>query len=94
MSAEEYALNGITRDDFLRWKHNPVSKVLFRYLTDYAAQLRVSQIAELENSDKPMEPKTQGEYKGRVNTLTELSGIAFEDIDRFYSEQKQEDDVA
>ena len=94
MAGDEYALNGITRDDFGRWKHNPVTKVMFRYLLDYAAQLRLAQIADLEHSDKPMEPKLQGEYKGRVNTLTELGGLAFEDIDRFYSEQKQGDDVA
>ena len=87
---EEYALNGITRDDFLRWKHSPVSKVLLRYLVDFAAQLRVAQLAELEHSDKPMEPKMQGEYKGRINTITELAGITFEDISRFYSDQEED----
>ena len=74
----EYSLNGITRAALLRWKHHPVSKVFLRYLRDYAEMLRERQLAEIEQSEEPMPPKKQGEYKGRMNTLVELASIEFE----------------
>ena len=87
-----YELNGIQESDFQRWKHHPVSKVLFRYLMDFATTLRDRQMAEIEHSDDPMEPKKQGEYAGRIRTLRELATIEFSHLVEFYPVEGEEGD--
>ena len=92
--AETYKLNDIGEHEFQRWKHHPVTRVFMRYLLDMADQLRRSQLIDIENNAEPMSPKAQGEYKGRVSTLTELSSIQFEHLVEFYPQPEEEDDDA
>ena len=87
-------LNGVTQSDFQSWKHHPVSKVFFRYLLDFAEQLRRSQLAKIEASDEALSPKEQGEYKGRINTVTELAEIEFGHLVAFYPLADEEDEDA
>ncbi len=91
-TAAQFSLNGITEDDFLRWKHHPVSKVLLRYLLDYAERLRQEQLIEIENAEAEMPAKKQGEYKGRIKTVTELATIAFGHLVDFYPDTEEEED--
>ena len=84
-------LNGVTEHDFQSWKHHPVSKVFFRYLLDFAEQLRRDQLAKIENSDEALSPKEQGEYKGRINTVTELADIEFDHLVAFYPIEDEEE---
>ena len=90
-TTETYKLNDIAEQDFQRWKHHPVTKVFMRYLMDMADQLRRSQLIDIENNAEPMTPKAQGEYKGRVSALAELSTIQFEHLVEFYSPGDEEE---
>lgn len=94
MTDEVDALNGIREADFLGWKHHPVTKVYLRYLCDFRDQLRQLQQKEIENSDEPLPPKKQGEYKGRVLTLDELAAIEFRHLLEFYPLPEEEDNDA
>lgn len=86
-----YALNGISEDDFLRWKHQPVTKVLIRYLIDFADRLRQEQMIEIENTDAELPAKKQGEYKGRIKTVIELANIEFANLVEFYPPEEEEE---
>lgn len=87
----QYTLNGISEDDFRRWKHQPVTKVLMRYLIDFADRLRQEQMLEIENTDTDLPAKKQGEYRGRIKTVMELASIEFAHLVEFYPPEEEEE---
>jgi hypothetical protein len=86
-----YTLDGIGETEFNQWKHHPASKVFFRFLRHYAQRLRALQVEHLEHSESALEPKQQGEFKGRINTLTEVASIEFADLMKFYPGEHEEE---
>lgn len=78
----------IAEQDFLSWKHNPVSKVVLQYLLDYRKSLHVELLARFENNT--LLEKVEQEIRGRCLTLAELSDLQFASIQEFYKEEDQE----
>ena len=88
---ETYRLNDIGEQDFLVWKHHPVTKVVFRYLIDLERQLCEKQIAEMRLVDKTPDPFRLGMFQGRINTVGELAAIEFEHLMNFYPMDEPEE---
>lgn len=78
----------LTEQDFLSWKHNPVSKVVLQYLLDYRKSLHVELLARFENNT--LLEKVEQEIRGRCLTLAELSDLQFASIQEFYREDETE----
>lgn len=78
----------ITEQDFLGWKHNPVSKVVLQYLADYRQILLREVIGRFEQGT--LLERTEQEIRGRCLTLKDLSELQFGSIQNFYREEDTE----
>jgi hypothetical protein len=75
----------ITEADLQQWKHHPVSKVYLQYLADYAQNLAHLQVEMMLTADRPVSDFIQGEFKGRVSSLSEVADPQFASIVKFYT---------
>jgi len=88
----KYVLDGITEADFQSWKHHPVTKIYHRYLRDFERLLAEKQIGLLRTSQTMPDPYVTGEFKGRIETVSDLADLKYQDIRSFYTpEQEQQE---
>ena len=81
-------LREVTEQDFLDWKHHPVTKLFRQWLADYGRALR-SGHEELwldAPAGTALDPVLASEMKGRVLTLAELHVMTFQSIQNFYAD--------
>lgn len=93
MSDPKFELNGIQEDDFLRWKHHPVTKVFLRYLMDYEAQVAQKQVAILRTAVGTPDPFMLGMFNGQINAVGQMASLSFDDLVEFYPDPDQEEDA-
>jgi hypothetical protein len=89
------ALQGITEQDYLLWRHHPVTRLLLSYLRDYRADLVLA--AQERWLAGELALATEHEMKGRVNSLAELADLPFAAIATFYrqlAQAEEEQDAA
>ena len=87
-----FILNGITEQDFLTWKHHPVTKLWVRFLKDYGQQLEREQIALLRASSESVDQFKLGSFSGAINAVSEVGDPQFNSIVAFYpTEEEQEE---
>ena len=84
---------GIKEADFQSWKHHPVTKAYMQWMTDYAKALREERSLRLDGSMESPDPYLLGEFKGRINTLTEAAGGEFHHIATFYQEPDKDQET-
>lgn len=78
-------VHGITKADFQSWRHNPVSKVVLRYLTDKRAFVERSALDQwIAGSMSMMADQT---IRGQIIELLEIEQLPFEAIFNFYSQE-------
>ncbi len=78
-------VHGITRDQFNLWKHDPVSKLLWAFLTDKKAFLTASATEQWLSGSSAFTDINQA-VRGQIIELGELIDIPFEIIEAFYQE--------
>lgn len=78
-------MNGITKEQFNLWKHDPVSKVFLGFLRDKREYL-ISVASEMWVDGAEVPPA----IRGQVIELGEIAGLEFEAIENFYQEQRQD----
>lgn len=82
-------VNGITEQDFINWRLNPVTKAVNKFLQDYAKELVVA------HGERWLEGPTDDDYeaetRGRVLTHKELATLQFRHILTFYTEPEDEE---
>lgn len=76
----------ITEQDYLGWKHNPVSKVVLQYLADYRQALLRTVLERFEAGT--LLEKEEQEIRGRCLTLKELTELPYASIESFYREDE------
>lgn len=85
-------INDVSLQDYLDWKHNPVTKVFRRFLAAIIARERADHTARWETSgilDVPLE----AEARGRIVAISQIHSLKFEEILSFYQEEQQIDDA-
>lgn len=85
-------INDVSLQDYLDWKHNPVTKVFRRFLADYIAQVRADHTDRWEKSDT-IDIALEAEARGRVIAVSEMHALKFEEILSFYQGEQQIDDA-
>lgn len=70
-------------DEFLEWKHHPLTEMWLQYLKDYRMQL-----AQLWASGEPLGPEVQA----TATTLTDMIEMDYEGIREFYRKEDEEDE--
>lgn len=85
-------LNDVSRQDFLDWKHNPVTKVFRKFLADYIAQVRADHTDRWEKSDT-IDIALEAEARGRVLAVSEIHALTFEEILGFYQQETTTNDA-
>lgn len=91
---EQYELNGIAEPLFRRWKHDPVTKVVMRFLMDYERQLAEKQIALLRTATATPDAFTLGMFNGQINAVGMITELSFADMVAFYGTEEEETDAA
>lgn len=86
------SVKGITPEDFANWKHNPVSKVVRRFLKDYADSIGKEALNQFLGKGALFTESAQLEMRGRMLAALEASELSFESLASFY--QAEEDDAA
>lgn len=83
------AVKGITAEDFASWRHNPVSKVVRKFLEDYADAIGKEALSRFIDGGSLTE-SAQQEMRGRLLAARELAELSFESLASFYQEEKEE----
>ena len=86
----DFILDGITEQDFLQWKHHPVSKVWFRYLRDQLRVTEAEQLAGLRGATSAPDPFKLGDFSGFARAIFEMSEPQFESITKFYPIEEEQ----
>lgn len=86
----------LTEQDYLDWKHHPVTKLVRQYLDDYSRSLRRGHEDLWLNAPggHAVDPVLAAEMKGRVLTLAEMRALTFLNIADFYQTGEQDTDAA
>ena len=82
--AELSPLADLAEAEYLNWKHHPVSKVFFRYLSDFRETLLKVHLAEWEAGK--IDTTVDLEMRGRVLILSDLTSLPFSSIQNFYED--------
>ena len=90
-------LQEITEQDFLDWRHHPVTRVYRRFLSDYRDALRRDHNQRWELNpvvDVALSAAHEAEARGRVLTLGEMFDLQHAHVVSFYQseEEKANDD--
>ena len=92
--ADEFELNGISEALYQRWKHDPVTKLIMRFLMDYERQLAEKQIAFLRTATHTPDTFTLGTFNGQINAVGMVTQLSFADMVEFYGMDEEEPDAA
>jgi hypothetical protein len=79
------SVRGIAEQDYLRWRHNPVTKWFLAYLRDYRVDL-LAGAQDLWLSGSPDWSANEAEMKGRARCLSEMAELPFGSIHTFYQQ--------
>lgn len=78
-------MNGITKEQFNLWKHDPVSKLFFEFLRDKRKFLiDYASGAWVDGAEVPPA------VRGQVIELGEIADLQFEAVEAFYKAQREE----
>lgn len=83
-------IEGVTERDFENWRHNPVTKMFMKYLTDYRGALTAQVISQWEAGALQLNDEKEG--RGRHLTLKEIISLRFNHIANFYGVDQEEED--
>ena len=83
-------IEGITERDFQLWKHNPVTKMMMKFLGDSRGVMVGKLINQWEAGALKLTDEQEG--RGRALALREIKDLEFEHIATFYGIQKEEKD--
>lgn len=86
---------GITTDEFNLWRHHPVSKIFFQYLSDWGVQLGKATLDDWISGALVLSEEQQ--RRGRLIAIAEIEALTQESIRHFYfgderSEEEKESD--
>ena len=79
--------------EYLTWRHHPVSKVVHKFLEDFAESLKRESWAYLQGTEK-LNEKFVGELIGRARTCLELADLPYSAIEQFYKKEEDDDTKA
>lgn len=82
---------GIIEADLVQWKHNPVSKVVFQFISDFQQALKRERDLVLDSSSTAPDSYVLGEYKGRVGAYQDIFDINFSAMSLFYEDPEKEE---
>lgn len=91
---DEPDLNGVREQDYLNWRHHPVSKVFLRFLMDYERQLAEKQVAIMRTARSAPEPFLLGQFQGSINAVHQMIDLRFDDMVAFYETDPEDTDAA
>ena len=80
----------LTEQDFLNWKHHPVTKLWLRYLKDYERQMGEQQVSTLRSCVATPDPFGLGAFTGAINAVMEMADPQFAAIVEFYPPDEEE----
>lgn len=82
-------IGDLTEQDYLDWKHHPVTRLFRRYLGDFRDALRRDHTLRWEGGASPSDA-FEIEARGRVLTLGELVDLEFRHIADFYPSKQDQ----
>lgn len=77
----------ITKEQFGLWKHDPVSKLFFNYLTNKRAFLKHAALEQWVAGSQSFSDCNQT-VRGQIIELEEIIELPFEAIEAFYQERE------
>lgn len=86
----EIQVNGITEQDFNLWKHQPVSKLVFRYFADKKKFIQEAALEQWFAGLISLGEKNAECLRGQIIELAEHSELPFEAIVSFYYQEEEE----
>lgn len=81
-------VEGISQEQWSYWHQHPCSRLLRRYLKDYAEATEMAAV-ELWKSGK-IELSLEHEMRSRIVQLKEIEILKFEDLMKFYDVPKEQ----
>lgn len=81
-------LDGINQEQWNYWHQHPCSRLLRKYLTDYAEALMLTVVNQWKARELVL--ATENEIRGRVVQLDEIEKLSFEDLKEFYDVPKEQ----
>lgn len=85
-------LGGLIEQDFLDWRHHPMTKVYRRFLEDYREVLRRTHTERWEKNPE-IDIAYEAEARGRVLTIGEMHDLEFDDLVAFYQEPPKQEEA-
>src|ERR1700677_288275 len=79
--AHESLLLGLSEQEFMLWRHNPLTAAYLQYLGDQVEAFRTAAIDLLEAGSLDDQKDVT---RGRLLTLRELQNLSLSDIQNFY----------
>lgn len=79
----------LTSSDYREWRQHPASKVVLKYLEDFAESLDQEAVRYLYGAETTNE-KFLGELVGRAKICRELADLPFEAIEQFYGVEQND----
>ena len=73
------------KDDYQRWKTDPVTKQILKYLKDYQQALLDQNNRQFSDGAYPTEKDFYRDSE-RLITLNEIANLTYEDIEGFYDQ--------
>ena len=84
----ETLLLDLSEQEFMLWRHNPITSAYLKYLEDQVEAFRFAAADLLEAGSLPPQAEV---IRGRILTLRELQNLSLGDIKNFY--RKENDDA-
>jgi len=78
----------IKRDDYQRWRHDPVSKFFLKFLLDKQAELKSIALESWVNGSQSFSDCNQT-IRGQIIELKEIAELPFEAIEEFYKDTEE-----
>lgn len=80
-------INGISKDMFVAWKHNPATIAVMKFMEDFADVMKKDHNQRwLDGSEQ----EDEREARGRILAIDEMRTLEFEHIEDFYREDDDE----
>lgn len=79
----------IKREEYQRWRHDPVSKFFLKFLTDKQIELKAIALESWVNGSQSFGDCNQT-IRGQIIELQEIAELPFEAIEEFYKDTEEE----
>lgn len=80
--------DGVTQEQWNYWHQHPCSKLLRKYLRDYAEALEQTALARWKSGE--LELSSEHEIKNRIVQCGEVERVSFQDLRDFYHVPKEQ----